>query len=433
MQIRPFKAYRYDKTNVTDTGKCIAPPYDVIDATVRQRLIEQSPFNIVRVIKPQPDENCGNAYENAARFLNSWIEKGVLKQDTEESIYAYIQDFELAGAWFHRLTFIALAKLEAFGNSVRAHEYTLEGPRKDRLQLKKTTKADLGLVFMLYNDPDNIADNILEDSITDNPLVDFTDEQSVRHRIFAVTDKKLIAEIEDMMADKTCVIADGHHRYETGLNYAEISGEPSAQYQMMAFSNTSHKGLIVLATHRMISNLEGFDFEKMIDLLCENFDVQKIPFGSDAEVKQARHKMLDIMKAGHAKDKNTFGIYGDKGAFYAATLKNDAVMDSKAPGMSKPWRKLDVTVLSQLVLDDILSIDAEKLTKGNFVTYVKDSGSKSKELVKAVDDGKGQVAFFLNPPKIKQIQAVADHGERMPQKSTYFYPKVFTGLTINKL
>jgi uncharacterized protein (DUF1015 family) len=142
--------------------------------------------------------------------------------------------------------------------------------------------------------------------------------------------------------------------------------------------------------------------------------------------------MLDIMKADHAKDANTFGIYGGDGAFYVATLKDTAVMDDKAPNMSKPWRQLDVTILSKLVLDDLLGIDKEKLAQGSFVTYVKDSGSKSKELVKIIDDGNGQVVFFLNPPKIKQIQDVADHGERMPQKSTYFYPKIFTGLTINK-
>ncbi|MBN1796159.1 MAG: DUF1015 domain-containing protein [Sedimentisphaerales bacterium] len=433
MVIRPFKAYRYNKDIVKDIGGCIAPPYDVIDDSLREQLAQQSNFNIVRLIRPQAEGNNQNPYEVAAGLLGEWLKKGVLKQDQSEAIYAYVQDFEIAGAWFHRLSFIALGKLEPFGDTVRAHENTLDGPKKDRLELKKATEADLGLVYLIYEDEENIADDILEEAVNGEALIDFTDFLSVRHRLFAVTDKQSLKNIIDMMSDKICIVADGHHRYETGLKYAELSGNPAAQYQMMAFSNTRHDGLIVLATHRMISNLTGFDFKELIEKLGENFDVQKIPVGSGVSVKQARHKMLARMKEGHAKDENIFGIYGGNGAFYVATLRNQSAMNEKAPQMSKPWRKLDVAVLSRLVLDCLLGIDKDKLAKGNYVVYVKDSGGKSKELVKMIDDGKGQVVFFMNPPRIKQIQDVAAAGERMPQKSTYFYPKVFTGLTINKL
>ena len=202
---------------------------------------------------------------------------------------------------------------------------------------------------------------------------------------------------------------------------------------MMAFANTCHEGLIVLATHRFVTGLEKFSFEDLIKKLEKNFEVVRFGFDSPDSARAARHKMFAEMKADHARDHNTFGIYGGGGAFYTARLKDIGLMDKAAPTMSRAWRKLDVTVLSKLVLDEMLGIDDEKLAQGTNVRYIKDSGNKSKELVRQIDAGEGQVVFFMNPPKIEHIEAVADAGERMPQKSTYFYPKVFTGLTIYKL
>lgn len=435
MDIKPFRAYRYDKAVVGDVGSCISPPYDVIDDVQQEQLYKANDCNIVRIIKPQTagaaDKN--NSYSVAAESLEQWIKKGVLKPDSEESVYAYVQDFELAGAWFRRLGFISLGKLEPFGKTVRAHENTMLGPRKDRLELKKATAADFGLVFMLYDDPKHIADEIIEKTIDDEPLIDYTDVQNVRHQLFAVSSRNDISAIVDMMKDKSCIIADGHHRYETGLAYAELTGEPEAQYQMMAFANTCHDGLIILATHRVVTCLENFSFADLLKRLENDFEVEKLPFDSEQTAREARHQMFAKMKAGHSKDINTFGIYGGDGCFYVATLKDLSVMDTSASQMSKAWRKLDVAVLSKLVLDEILGIDDDKLAEGANVQYVKDSGNKSKELVRQIDANLSQAVFFMNPPKIEHIRAVADAGERMPQKSTYFYPKVFTGLTINKL
>ena len=436
MEVKPFRAYRFNKNIVGDVGDCIAPPYDVISDDMQSALYARSDYNIVRIIKPRAEQNTdstANIYTRAAELIKEWIASGTLIQDDSPAIYAYVQDFELAGAWFQRYAFVALGKLEPFGKTVKAHENTLVGPRKDRLNLKRATAADFGLVYMLYADPKHVADAIVESRVGGEALGDLTDDLGVRHRMFAVTDEQEITAIEEMMQHKSCIIADGHHRYETGLAYAAESGNPNAQYQMLAFSNTCHKGLIVLATHRLVDGVENFNFAELMKKLETDFVINKLSFNSSQEAKTARHAMLDCMKAEHAHDGNCFGIYGGDGAFYVATLKNKEKMDEIAPDKSRAWRHLDVTILSQLVLDRMLGVDAEKLASGNYVTYIKDSGNKAKELVASIDAGRGQVVFFLNPPKIEQIQQVAAAGERMPQKSTYFYPKIFTGFTINKL
>jgi len=236
-----------------------------------------------------------------------------------------------------------------------------------------------------------------------------------------------------MMNDKSCVIADGHHRYTTGLTYSKESDNPAAKYQMLAFANISHKGLIVLATHRLAGNLENFSFEKLITELKENFELTEFKFDSPESKMHARQKMLEQMKAGHNNDKNAFGIYGSNNAFYVAVLRDKQAMDSVVPDMSSAWRHLDVSILHKLILEKILGIDEEKLAKGENLQYVKDTPNAIDESISQVDAGNKQAAFFMNPVKMQQLKLVTEAGERMPQKSTYFYPKIFTGLTIQKL
>ncbi|UCE38593.1 MAG: DUF1015 domain-containing protein, partial [Thermoplasmata archaeon] len=430
MQIKPFKAFRFDKAVVGDVGSCIAPPYDVISNAQRDQLYKKSEYNIVRIIKGKTstsDNGDQNQYTRAADYLNNWIKQGVLKQDNSETIYAYVQDFELAGVQFQRLAFIAMARLEEFGEIVRPHEQTLHKPMLDRLNLKKATTADFGLVFMLYEDEQEIADKIIEQMVTNEPLIDFIDEQDVRHRLFAIISKEDIEQIVIMMNNKNCVIADGHHRYTTGLTYSKESDKPAAKYQMLAFANLSHKGLIVLATHRLAGNLENFSFEKLITELKENFELTELKFDSPESKMDARQKMLGQMKAGHNHDKNAYGIYSSNNAFYVAVLKDKRAMDSVASDMSSAWRTLDVSILHKLILEKILGIDEEMLAKGENLQYVKDTPNAIDELISQVDAGHKQAAFFMNPVKMQQLKLVTDAGERMPQKSTYFYPKIFTG------
>jgi len=435
MQIKPFKAFRFDKAVVGEVGHCIAPPYDIISDEQQEQLYKKSEYNIVRIIRGKTsnsDNGEDNQYTRAAGYLNDWIKQGALKQDKSEAIYAYVQDFELAGVKLQRLSFIALARLEEFGEIVRPHEQTFNKPMLDRLNLKKATTADLGLVFMLYEDEQEVADKIIEQASAGEPLVDFTDEQNVRHRLFAITAEEDIDQIAKMMKDKNCVIADGHHRYTTGLTYSKENNNPAAGYQMLAFANISHKGLIVLATHRLAGNLENFSFEKLITGLKNDFELTEFKFDSPGSKTDAKHKMLELMKTEHDNDKNAFGIYGSNNTFYVAVLRDKRAMDTVAPDMSSTWRTLDVSVLHKLVLEKLLGIDEEKLVKGENLQYVKDTPNAIDESISQVDCGNKQAAFFMNPIKMHQLKLVTDAGERMPQKSTYFYPKIFSGLTIQK-
>ena len=436
MQIRPFKAFRFDEAVVGDVGNCIAPPYDVISDAQQEQLYKKSKHNIVRIIKGKTtasDNGENNQYTRAADYLNNWIEQGALKQDTAEIIYAYVQDFELAGTQFQRFSFIALAKLEEFGKAVRPHEQILDKPMLDRLNLKRATTAGFGLVLMLYEDEQRIAEKIIKQAATTESLIDFIDEQNVRHRLFTITGKEDIEQISKMMNDKSCIIADGHHRYTTALAYSKESSNTAAKYQMLAFANTSQKGLIVLATHRLVGNLENFRYEKLITEFKENFELTEFKFDSPQTKMDARQKMLAQMKSEHNNDKNAFGIYGSNNAFYVAVLRDIQAMDPVVPDMSKAWRELDVSILHKFILEQLLGIDEERLAKGENLQYIKDAPNAIDQSISQVDAGRKQVAFFLNPIKMQQLKMVTEAGERMPQKSTYFYPKVYTGLTIQKL
>ncbi|UCE98714.1 MAG: DUF1015 domain-containing protein [Planctomycetota bacterium] len=436
MEVKPFKAFRFDENEVGNVGNCIAPPYDVISPEQQEQLYNNCQYNIVRIIegKKSPSDNNGNnKYSRAADYLNSWIKKGILKQDSAKAIYAYIQNFKLTGTEFQRTSFIALAKLEEYGKTVRPHENTFEEHIIDRLNLKRATAARFGLVFMLYEDKKKIADKIIENAAKQKPLVDFINDQNVRHRLFTITHKDDIHAITKMMNNKNCIIADGHHRYETGLTYLKETSNPEAAYQMMAFVNTCQEGLVILATHRLVHNLENFNAEKLIADLKKNFVITEYTFNSPQTKKIAKQKMLTHIKEEHYTNKNALGIYSGNTAFYVAVLKNKQAMDSVAPEKSKPWRDLDVAVLHKLVLQQLLGITQEQLKRGSNIEYIKDTDNAIDESITKVDAGQKQIAFFMNPVRMEHIKNVTAAGEKMPHKSTYFYPKIYTGLTINKL
>jgi uncharacterized protein (DUF1015 family) len=441
MEVKPFKAFRFDPQVVGDAGRCIAPPYDVINDDDREGLYRKSDYNVVRITKGKPtpsDNGQHNVYTRAAEYLGKWIAEGALRQDASDTVYGYVQNFELNGTAFQRLTFIALGKLEDFGKTVRPHEQVFAKPLEDRLNLKRATSARFGLVFMLYDDPQGVADRIIEKAATQQSLIDFTDDQGVRHRLFAITAAADIQAIADMMADKSCIIADGHHRYTTGLTYMRESGNPAAKYQMLAFTNTRHEGLVVLATHRLVGGIEGFSPQQfLLDLKNHGFTVTKFGPASDPAAKeQARQQMLKAMAnigGTHDRHLTALGIYMGGGVFYVAVLEDTSRMDTAAPQMSKAWRTLDVSVLQKLVLEGILGFDEDKMGNPRYVEYVKDMPNAVNELIARVDAGHKQIALLTNPVKMQQLAEVTDAGERMPHKSTYFFPKMFTGLTIQKL
>ncbi|MFH1370704.1 MAG: DUF1015 domain-containing protein [Planctomycetota bacterium] len=435
MEIRPFKAYRFNEAVVGDVGRCIAPPYDVIDPGLQERLYKGSKYNIVQITRGRTDPSDNqseNRYTRAAKLLSDWLATEVLKRDEADAIYGYIQDFQVAGGKFQRLSFISLAKLEELGKGVRPHEHTLAEPKVDRLNLRRATKAAFGVVFMLYQDGDNIADKIIQKAAEQRPLIDFLDEQQVRHRLFAVADTGDVEKIAKMMNTKTCIIADGHHRYETALNYYKETGNPAAQYVTAAFVNTSQEGLLILATHRLIQNVKNFNAKKMLAELQKDFDLTTFSFDGCDTKQQAKKKMLDKMKAEFDTDKNAFGIYTGDNAFYVAVLKDKHQMDAAALNMSEHWKSLDVTVLHKLIIEKHLGINEQGLAEGGNIEYVKDTGEAIDDSINQVDSGDKQAAFFVNPTKMEQIESVTAAGERMPQKSTFFFPKVYTGLVINK-
>jgi len=437
MEIKAFKAYRYNPDAVGDAGKCIAPPYDVISGEQQGRLYQQSSYNIVRIIRGKTeagDDEMENQYTRAAEYLNEWISEGVLRQDGKEAIYAYVQDFEVAGKKYSRSGFIALGKLVEFGAGVRPHEKTLDGPKADRLKLMKATAAQFGQIFMLYEDAQKTADKIIEKTAAaGKPAIDFTDEDKVRHRMFIIDDAKDISAIAEMMKNKETVIADGHHRYETALNYRRETDNPSADWQMMTFINTQNPGLVVLPTHRLAGDVAGFDFRKLLAELGKNFECTKFAFSARLNKADAKKKMFEKMRLEFDAGRTCFGIYAFDGAFYAIVLKSHAVIDKIVPQLSAASRKLDVTVLHKLILEGILGIGEQQLAGETNIEYIKDIGGAVDEAVTAVDKGQKQVVFFMNPTRAEQVKQVAAANEKMPQKSTFFFPKIFSGLTINKL
>ncbi|MHC4962462.1 MAG: DUF1015 family protein [Planctomycetota bacterium] len=299
MDIKAFKAYRFNKEAVGNPGGCIAPPYDVIDSSMQDELYSRSTYNIVRAIKGKPDagdSGSNNVYTRAAEYLENAIEAGALIQESNEAIYAYVQDFEIAGQAFQRSGIIACGKLKAFGEGVQPHEKTLEGPKADRLNLTRATACQLGQIFMLYDDPQNVDRQIISKALLKDAVIDTIDEHDVRHRLFVVDGQDSIDAFVTMMADKQAVIADGHHRYETALNYWAETQNQQAAYQMLTFVNMRNEGLVIQPTHRLLVDMESFDLPALLKELKDEFEITEFGFTSETERKQARKQMFEMMQ-----------------------------------------------------------------------------------------------------------------------------------------
>lgn len=436
MDIIPFKALRFDGSVVGDVGDCICPPYDVIDPEMQQKLYDKSEYNVVRIVKGKTnpsDTDTDNQYTRAADYLSSWITSGALKPDPKGIVYGYVQDFRIPAGSFRRSALVALGKLEEFGTGVQPHERTLDGPKEDRLKLMRAKAAQFGQIFMLYDDLEKVADKAITSSAEKPPLIDFTDDDSVRHRLYAVEEPYDVGAVIHMMASKQAIIADGHHRYETALNYYKETKNPRAQYRMMTFVNMRNEGLVILPTHRLIANVTGFNIEKLLESIAGDFEIAKFEFADNGRKAAARHKMFDKMKEDFKKNKNAFGIYAADGAFYVAVLKNPQAVDKACPDLSRASKNLDANVLHKLILEKVLGIGEKQLASQANVEYVKDIGDAIDSSIAKVDSKKRQAVFFMNATKIDQVKAVAAGGEKMPQKSTFFYPKIYTGLVMNKL
>ncbi|MEM2143606.1 MAG: DUF1015 domain-containing protein [Candidatus Thorarchaeota archaeon] len=441
VQVKPFRAYRYSPSKVKDYSKVVAPPYDIIKGDAVDFYQGLSEYNIAWITKSKPmpgDTEHNNQYTRAGERLRKWLQEGVLVPDSKDSYYVYGQDFEIAGKRYFRFGFIGLLELEEFGRQaperapftgVLQHEETLPKDIQDRLNLCRQTFMQFGLIFVIYPDPERRVDRILEREMKKSPIVDITDNEGVRHRIWAVTGKAEIDAIGTAMQDKYVVIADGHHRYKTALALRDENPDlESAKYRMVVFVNMENPGLIILPTHRVVQNLPDFDVEKMMKRATEYFDVDAFDKKED---------MFSRMSQEFDRNGHCFGMFVNDGKFYTLRLKDPKAMDKVLPGKSEDLKSLDVTILHSLILDRVLGIGKDKLAEGTmsgggYVTYLKGTPSAVDEALEMVKKG-ANAAFFLNPTRVREVEAVSRRFEVMPQKSTYFVPKVWTGFTMNRL
>ena len=436
MEIKAFKAYRFNPDVVGNPGACVAPPYDVIDSGQRKTLYEQNSYNVVRAIKGEKsakETDGNNVYTRGADYLNKAIEDGALMQDADEAIYAYVQDFEIAGKTYERTGIIATGKLSQFGEGVQPHEKTLEGPKADRLNLTRATACQLGQIFMLYDDPANVDRKIIANALGKEAVIDMTDDLGARHRLFVIDEPEIVNDFVSMMADKKTVIADGHHRYETALNYWAETHNKQAAYQMMTFVNMRNEGLVIQPTHRLLINMADFNAAALLAELASEFEITEFSFSNESEKQQAKADMFKKMQGLGTDHQNVFGLYAANNAFYTILFKKPQAMAELCPEMSEAALKLDVNVLHKLILEKHLGICDAKLASESHLVYIKDLGDAIDKSIEKVDTGASEGVFFVNSTRIEQVQALAKAGEKMPQKSTFFYPKIFSGLTVRKL
>ena len=371
-----------------------------------------SPHNLVRIILGErfaSDNDSNNVYTRAATYLNDWIRDGILAKDSAPGLYAYFQEFQVpdTGERALRKGFIGIGKVEDYSaNIVHRHEQTLSGPKKDRLELLRQTRAHFGQIFMLYPDPEGAVDQVLDQAAQAAPILDVLDDDGSRHRAWAITDPATIAHIQELMAPKKLLIADGHHRYETALAYRnENPGVAAAQFVMMTFVNMHSPGLKILATHRVVRNLSGFE---------ENgaFFVRA---GSEWNVE--RYESLDALKrALSAKRPGSIRLG-------VASSEGFALMERpRKPG------ELDVPVLHREILGDLMGISEEAVRDEKHIHYVRGIDPAVAELKSGAE-----IVFLLEPTPIEDMARIAFGGGVMPQKSTDFYPKLLSGVTIYKL
>ena len=435
MQIRPFQGYRFDARVVGDVGRCMAPPYDVIDESMQQRLYDRSEYNVVRITRGKTssrDDECNNQYTRAAGHLDEWIRSGVLKQDPRETIYGYVQDFHMGDLPYRRTGLIALGQLEEPGRGVQPHERTLDGPKADRLRLMHAKAAQFGQIFMLYDDLQRLDEQVMARAAARPALLDFIDDNKVRHRLYAIDESEDMQRLAKMMSTKQVVIADGHHRYETALEYYRRTQNPAARFRMMTFVNMRNDGLLILPTHRLVRDLSAFNASDLLKALGQRFDVIDLPLRSGGKA-DACDDMFAKMRDWHRQGRNAFGLYMGNGSFHALMLRDEAELERVAPELSPASRALDVNVLHKLVLEALLGIGEQQLASESNLEYIKDLGTAIARSIEKVDQGQCQAVFFMNPTRVEQVKAVAAAGERMPQKSTFFYPKIYTGLVMHKL
>ena len=411
--IKPIKPLRFtDKKNIET---CVCPPYDIISDKEREKIVQRNSNNVVILEKPEGE----NKYENAAKLLKDWIEKGILKRDDEEGIFVYQEKFSVAGKDYVFDGLVCLAKLYEFSEKVvLPHEETLSKAKQDRLNLLTATHCNFSSVYSLYMDEEKKIEKIIENAKKLKEECSFTDGDGVTHTLWKIVDKSEINALVEAFANKQLFIADGHHRYETSLNYRRICNENGVSgldtdYILMTLVDMDNKGLVIMPTHRVITE-KGLDLDSIKEKCKEEFEIVEMDDVSKAEETLA--SLSDI----HA-----YALYSGGNGYTLFKRKEDAVI----PEHSAAYCGLDVSVLHTLILEKSFGIDKENMANQKSLIYTRSID----EAVSLVKNGEASCAFILNSTKVQQIKDVSLAGDKMPQKSTYFYPKLITGLVINCL
>lgn len=421
-EVKPFRGLRFDCEKAGDIEKLVCPPYDIISEQQRQDYLAENENNIIRLELPKGEA----PYENAGKTLSDWLERGILRRDDEQAVYIYEEEFSVGSERRSFKGCIVRVKLEEFSKGViLPHEETLSKAKEDRFNLMKATNCNFSQIYSLFNDASHEVTARLDRLAQSSPVSELTDGEGVTHRLWAVTDACEIGAVCSAFADKKLYIADGHHRYETALNYRNYCrengiGNGAEDYVMMMLVDMEHPGLLVLPTHRIVRDLASFDAEAAMAKCAEWFDITAFK-GTESMEETLHEKYLAGEKA------VAFYCGGDE--YRLLVLKDKQAVSSFLPDKSSAYCGLDVSVLHTLILERIFGIDAENMAKQINLTYVK----KFDDALSAVDEGRAQCAFILNPTKVEEIRDVAAAGEKMPQKSTYFYPKLITGLVMNEI
>lgn len=424
-EIKAFKGMRYNTFLAGKIGELCCPPYDIISEEERLGYIAENEYNVIRLELPKEGED---VYKTAGEVLDMWRNTGVLVHETKPAVYIYEEEFNAYNKRSSVKGIIVRVKVEEFSKGViLPHEFTLSKAKADRFNLMKATNCNFSQIYALYMDEEHTTLKTIDRLSDRKPDQKFTDSDHVTHKLWIITDEKVIEKLVNDFADRKLYIADGHHRYETALNYRNycrengISKEGDPQdYQMMYLVDMQHPGLVVFPTHRMVRDLESFDKDEVLKGCEEYFEITK--FTSVGNINSELTKQ-------YKQGKKAFGFYCGKGEWYLLVLKDIEVMADVLPDLSEASQQLDVSVLHSLILEKTMGIDKENMANQINLTYTK----FFEEAIIKVDKGEFQCSFILNPTRVTEIRDVAAAGEKMPQKSTYFYPKMITGMVMNDI
>ncbi|MFN2616754.1 MAG: DUF1015 domain-containing protein [Thermoleophilaceae bacterium] len=418
-EVQPLETLRYEPAAVGSLEAVIAPPYDVIDDAQRAELAARSPFNVVEIDLPRA--NGGDPYMHARDTLHAWLQQGVLVREREPALWVLEQEFTTPdGERQRRRGFFARVRVEEYGaGRIRPHERTHPGPKEDRLRLTLATRANLSPIFSLFPDPEGAAREALEQAAAEHSFAEAADPEGTRNTLWRLSDPAAVAALQSALADGELLIADGHHRYETARVYAEeVGGEGPHRYALMFLCSLSDPGLTVFPTHRLLSGLKGDERKQQAirEVLTRDFEVRQVgreelaPDGGPGPVE------FGYMDSFHRTP-------------YRVTLRDQAIADRALEGKPEAYRRLDTAVLEALVLRGALGMSEDDIAHFRGLGY-----SKSLEEGRdSVESGRSDAGFFMRPTPVEQVREVAAAGESMPPKSTYFHPKVPTGLVFNLL